>query len=84
MQPTQPDPLAKYKPTTAEEAAKIFPRAEFRVFGRDIVEGVKERMWNAKAQLKGIRDMPEEVYFLSRNTNDVNVKVRGGLRDSKT
>ncbi len=73
-----------YAATSAEEAAKITPRAEFRVFGKDIVRGVAEKMWPARASLYAARVMPEEVYFLSRNTNDANVKVRGGLLDIKT
>ncbi len=70
--------------TSAEEAAKIVPRAEFRVFGRDIIEGVKARMWNGKTVLFQARRMPAETYFLSANTNEANVKVRDGLLDIKT
>mgnify|MGYP000701265067 FL=1 len=60
------------------------PRAEFRVFGKDVIAGVVEHMWKAKAQLFKARVMPEETYILSKATNDANVKVRDGLLDIKT
>ncbi len=78
------DVFAKNTATSAEEAAKIFPRAEFRVFGKDIIEGVKAKMWNGKTILFQARKMPAETYFLSANTNEANVKVRDGLLDIKT
>jgi CYTH domain-containing protein len=59
------------------------PRAEFRVFGQGIVEGVKARLWNGKTVLSQVRRMPAEVYLLSRFTDEVNVKVRDGLLDVK-
>jgi hypothetical protein len=77
-------PYSENKATSAAEAEKIVPRAEFRVFGKDIIAGVQEKMWNCKATLYAARVMPKEVYFLSRRTNDANVKVRGGLLDIKT
>jgi hypothetical protein len=70
--------------TSASDAEKIIPRAEFRVFGHGIIEGVKEKMWEAKATLHKARKMPKETYFLSVHTNEVNVKVRDGLLDIKT
>ena len=70
-------------PTSAEEAAKIVPRAEFRVFGHQIIEGVKRRMWNGKTVLFQARKMPAETYVLSRHTSEANVKVRDGLLDIK-
>ncbi len=70
--------------TSAEDAARIFPRAEFRVFGQNIIEGVRARMWNGKTVLFQARKMPMETYFLSRMTNEANVKVRDGLLDIKT
>lgn len=76
--------FAQNTATSAEEAAKIVPRAEFRVFGKDIIEGVKARMWNGKTVLFQARKMPAETYFLSANTNEANVKVRDGLLDIKT
>jgi len=79
-----PDVFAKNVATSAEEAAKIVPRAEFRVFGQGIIEVVKERMWNGKTVLFQARKMPAETYFLSRHTNEANVKVREGLLDIKT
>ena len=79
-----PDVFAKNVATSAEEAAKIVPRAEFRVFGQGIIEGVQEKMWNGKTVLYKARKMPAETYFLSRHTNEANVKVREGLLDIKT
>jgi len=79
-----PDVLAKNVATSAEEAAKIVPRAEFRVFGQGVIEIVKSKMWNGKTVLFQARKMPAETYFLSRNTNEANVKVRDGLLDIKT
>jgi len=69
--------------TTAEEAAKIAPRAEFRVFGHGIVDLVEAKMWDAAAQLQKVRRMPAETYVLSRHTDEANVKVRDGLLDIK-
>ena len=78
------DVFAKNQATTAAEAAKIVPRAEFRVFGHGIIDRVKERMWNGKTVLYQARRMPPEIYFLSAATDDANVKVRDGLLDIKT
>ena len=78
------DTYAKNVATSAEEAAKIIPRAEFRVFGKDIINGVVEHMWNCKATLFKARVMPAETYILSKKTNEANVKVRDGLLDIKT
>jgi len=78
------DVFAKNQATSAEEAAKIVPRAEFRVFGKDVIEGVKQRIWNGKTVLFQARKMPAETYFLSVNTDEANVKVRDGLLDIKT
>jgi hypothetical protein len=69
--------------TSAEEAAKIAPRAEFRVFGHGIIEPLKGRLWNGKTVLQQARRMPAETYFVSRHTHGVNVKVRDGLLDIK-
>ena len=78
------DIYAKNVATSKEDALKIVPRAEFRVFGKDIIKGVIEHMWACKAQLFKARVMPEETYILSRHTNEANVKVRDGLLDIKT
>ncbi len=78
------DVFAKNKATSAEDAAKIVPRAEFRVFGKDVIRAVQDKMWNGKTVLFQARKMPVETYFLSRNTNEANVKVRDGLLDIKT
>ena len=78
------DVFAKNVSTTAEEAAKIIPRAEFRVFGTDVIEKVKASMWNCGAVLHKARKMPAETYFLSARTTEANVKVRDGLLDIKT
>ena len=64
------NPYEKNQAISAEEASKIVPRAEFRVFGKDIIKGVQEHMWQCKATLYAARVMPAETYFLSRNTND--------------
>lgn len=78
------DVYAKNKALSPEEAAKIVPRAEFRVFGHGIIETVQARMWNGKTILQQARKMPAETYFLSVHTNEANVKVREGLLDIKT
>ena len=78
------DVIAKNQATTAADAAKIAPRAEFRVFGHGIIDRVKERMWNGKTVLYQARRMPAETYFLSAATDEANVKVRDGLLDIKT
>ena len=78
------DVFAKNRATSAEEAAKIVPRAEFRVFGQGVIETVRAHMYNGKTILFQARRMPAETYFLSVNTNDANVKVRDGLLDIKT
>ena len=78
------DPFSKNTATSAEDAAKIVPRAEFRVFGPGVIELVKEKMWNGKTVLFQARKMPAETYFLSTRTNESNVKVRDGLLDIKT
>jgi hypothetical protein len=78
------DPFSKNTATSVEEAAKIVPRAEFRVFGKGVIDLVKEKMWNGKTVLFQARKMPAETYFLSARTNEANVKVRDGLLDIKT
>ena len=78
------DPFAKNTATSVEEAAKIIPRAEFRVFGQGVIDLVKGKMWNGKTVLFQARKMPAETYFLSVHTNEANVKVRDGLLDIKT
>ena len=78
------DVFAKNQATSAEDAAKIVPRAEFRVFEQGIIEHVKARLWNGKTVLFKARRMPLETYFLSVHTNEANVKVREGLLDIKT
>ena len=69
---------------SADEAAKLVPRAEFRVFGQNVIEIVSKKMWDAAAVLHKARRMPPETYFLSVHTNEANVKVRDGLLDIKT
>jgi len=69
--------------TSAADAAKITPRAEFRVFGQGIISELQPRLWNGKTVLHQARTMPAETYFLSRNTRAANVKVRDGLLDVK-
>lgn len=62
---------------------KIIPRAEFRVFGKDIIAGVQEHMWRQSHAYRCSRDAGGD-YFISRRTNEANVKVRDGLLDIKT
>ena len=78
------DVFAKNAATSAADALKIIPRAEFRVFGPGVIDLVKGKMWNGKTVLFQARRMPAETYFLSANTNEANVKVRDGLLDIKT
>jgi len=78
-----PDVCSKNTATSATEAAKIIPRAEFRVFGQGVIEIIREKMWDAGAVLQKARRMPPETYFLSVHTNEANVKVRDGLLDIK-
>jgi hypothetical protein len=78
------DAFAKNTAVSADEAAKIVPRAEFRVFGHGVIDIVEQKMWDAGAVLQKARKMPAETYFLSTRTNDANVKVRDGLLDIKT
>lgn len=78
------DVFAKNQATSATDAAKIIPRAEFRVFGQGVIDIVKKLMWNGKTVLFQARRMPAETYFLSANTDEANVKVRDGLLDIKT
>jgi len=78
------DVFAKNTAISAAEAAKIVPRAEFRVFGHGIISIVQEKMWEVGAVLRKARKMPAETYFLSANSDESNVKVREGLLDIKT
>jgi hypothetical protein len=75
--------FAKNVAMSAAEAANIVPRAEFRVFGQQVIEIVRQKMWDAGATLQKARKMPAEVYFISRQTSDANVKSRDGLLDIK-
>ncbi|NNK92796.1 MAG: hypothetical protein HKP41_00450 [Desulfobacterales bacterium] len=68
--------------TSTSEAEEITPRAEFRVFGQGIIDIVRLAMWKAQAKLFKIRQS-EEIYILSSQTNDANVKIRDGLLDIK-
>lgn len=77
------DQFAKNAAMSAADAAKIVPRAEFRVFGQDIIDLVQPRLWDAGATLQKARRMPVETYFISRRTDAANVKVRDGLLDIK-
>ena len=70
-------------PYTQWHGGHIVPRAEFRVFGQDVIGIVKHRMWDAGAVLQKARAMPAETYFISRHTDAANVKVRDGLLDIK-
>jgi len=74
----------KNRATSAAEAARIIPRAEFRVFGQGVIDLVGKKIWDAGAVLQKMRRMPPEIYFLSTQTDEANVKVRDGLLDIKT
>jgi len=78
------DVFAKNRATSADEAAQIVPRAEFRVFGQGVIETVRAHMYNGRTVLFQARRMPAETYFLSANTDEANVKVRDGLLDIKS
>lgn len=75
--------MAKNKEMTQTEAQAIKPRAEFRVFGQGIIATLEKTIWSAKASLYAIRDMPVETYFVSKKTNEANIKVRDQLLDIK-
>jgi hypothetical protein len=77
------DVFSKNVAISAEDASKIIPRAEFRVFGQRILDIVRPAMWKAQAKLFKVRTS-DEIYFLSKLTNEKNVKVRDGLLDIKT
>ena len=77
------DQFAKNTAMSTADAAKIVPRAEFRVFGQGIIDQVQPRLWDAGATLQKARRMPAETYFVSRRTDAANVKVRDGLLDIK-
>jgi len=66
-----------------QKAATAEARAEFRVFGDGVIDTVQQHMWAAGAVLQPVRNMPEEIYFISRHTDDANVKLRGGALDIK-
>jgi len=78
------DVFSTNQATSAADAARIVPRAEFRVFGQGVIDIVKQLIWNGKTVLFQARRMPAETYFLSVNTDEANVKVRDGLLDIKT
>ncbi|EMT6574845.1 TPA: hypothetical protein KEY68_002909 [Providencia rettgeri] len=75
--------LTKNIAISEEDASKIVPRAEFRIFGHDLINEIEAKIWDVKATLYAARKMPIETYFLSEKTNDANVKVRDGLLDIK-
>ena len=73
----------KNAPGSAAAAGVIVPRAEYRVFGQGLIDIVQQKIWDAGATLQKARKMPAEVYFISRHTDEANVKVRDGLLDIK-
>ncbi|QXX81506.1 hypothetical protein J6836_14700 [Providencia sp. R33] len=75
--------LTKNVAISEEEASKIIPRAEFRIFGHDLIHNLEAKIWDVKATLYAARKIPLETYFLSEKTNNSNVKVRDGLLDIK-
>jgi hypothetical protein len=80
---TRIDPMSR-ELTPSPLAPASVSRAEFRVFGHDVIEAVIVRLWNGKTILGQVRQMPAETYFLSVRTNEANVKVRDNLLDIKT
>jgi hypothetical protein len=78
------DLYAKPSVVTTEEAARIRPRAEFRVFEHGVIKIVQEKMWGVGAVLGMARTMPMEMYLVSAREESANVKVREGLLDIKT
>ena len=77
------DVFARNVATSAADAAKIVPRAEFRVFGQGVIDTVRAHMYNGRTILLQARRMPAETYFLSVRTSAANVKVRDALLDIK-
>ena len=77
------DVFAANNAISKEDAEKLVPRAEFRVFGQKILDRVTTTMWKAQAKLFKIRTSGE-TYILSALTNEANVKIRDGLLDIKT
>ncbi len=69
--------------TSAEDAEKVIPRAEFRAFGQELIDIVEAAMWKSQATLFKVRQSGE-TYILSRYTSEANVKIRDGLLDIKT
>jgi hypothetical protein len=69
--------------TSEAGAHTIVPRAEFRVFGQNVIRDLRPRLWNGTTRLGWARTMPSEIYVLSRRTRASNVKVRDGLLDIK-
>ena len=55
------DPFSKNTAISAAEAAKIVPRAEFRVFGQGIISAVQARMWEAGAVLQKVGVVPQQI-----------------------
>ncbi|MCG8566559.1 MAG: hypothetical protein MI747_15910 [Desulfobacterales bacterium] len=77
------DVYAANNAISKEDAEKLVPRAEFRVFGQKVLDLVTTTMWKAQAKLFKIRTSGE-TYILSALTNEANVKIRDGLLDIKT
>ena len=71
------------KQTTQVEMQNVIPRAEFRIFGQGIIARMEKAIWHAQAHLYAVRDMPAEVYFVSRKNSHANIKVRNELLDIK-
>ena len=75
--------MQENKALSQADAKKIAPRAEFRIFGQNIISKLEKTIWAAKASLYAVRDMPVETYFVSRKSNETNVKLRDNLLDIK-
>lgn len=68
--------------TIAEEAAKIVPREEFRVFGHDIIPLVQEKNMERKGcSFQGLKNACRKIFF-SFSTS-ANVRVRADILEIK-
>lgn len=67
----------------SDQAIQPTARAEFRVFGLDIIAALQPRLFNGRTVLLQARELPAETYLLSLRGEEANVKLRAGLLDIK-
>ena len=77
------DAVAKNTAVPAVEAAKVVPRAEFRVFGHGIIDIIQEKM-GMSGPFCGRPEKSRRRRISSLRTDEAKVKVREGLLDIKT